>query len=663
MKLRNLQKRSEVFRLSLLLAVTVSSAFLFTACGELEKPKAEEFYSETKPPRSKEFRWTNGQLPKTIDPAKVSAPPETDFVRALYEGLTETDPKTLEAFPGVAKEWTSSADNKVWTFTLRRDAKWSNGKPVTAKDFERSWQRLAELGEEVNHHELLKNIVGMRAAVTKIEKENPETVIPAEADKKPETAGAKNTGESNKPTLTPVGTPPKLSIKSPAEQNSTLVKEPEGEKKEEVRDKPLTRVGAEAIGEFELKVTLIQPDKEFPKLVAHPVFRPVYENGKEFEKNAVNTGIITNGAFSFDSVADDGISLRRSENYWNKAEVKLERVRFVPTKDADSALLAYREGKVDAVTNADFEPLALKLLTPFYDFRRVTHSALNLYEFNRQKPPFNDRRVREALAISIERSKLTADEMDGATKPASKYLPFHEKATQPQLNYNAERAKDLMERAGFENGLDFPIVRLVVNRNNIQQKIARSVAKMWKDELNIDTEIIVKESTEMDAAKRDGDFDVLRSGVVLPTSDETANMLAIFKPTKLEKPAAGKKDSVDDGQPKKEPGILEAAKNPMAEPNRNRPETGETTPLHQSGENVSHRKADELVIDVGGDIYILTEDEALIEVPGIPLYFPTSYSLVKPYVSGFEMNSLDAPSLKDVVIDTNWQPKIARRES
>ncbi|MEZ5345163.1 MAG: peptide ABC transporter substrate-binding protein [Pyrinomonadaceae bacterium] len=657
-----LQRGPIDFRAAVIFASVILLPFVFAGCGELEKPKTEEFYSETKPPRSKEFRWTNGQLPKTIDPAKASAPPETDFVRALYEGLTETDPKTLEAIPGVATEWESSDDYKTWTFTLRRDGRWSNGKRIVAKDFVRSWQRLARLGTDVSHHELLKNIAGMRTAAAVIEKENPESKPAAEVVRKEESPETKKSPESSKPVVSPVGTPPKLKLKPSADGSAVAAKDPSAAAREVVSEKALAEISVKATAEFELTVTLIRPDKEFPKLVAHPVFRPVYDDGEAFEKEAVSKEIVTNGAFDIDTIAEDGITLKRSEKYWNRDNVKLERVRFVPTKDADSALLAYREGKVDAVTNAQFEPLALKLLTPFYDFRRVTHSALNLYEFNRQKPPFNDRRVREALAISIERSKLTADEMDGATKPASKYLPFHERATQPLLNYDSKRAKDLMEKAGFENGLDFPTVRLVVNRNNIQQKIARSVAKMWKDELNIETEIIVKETSEMETAKREGDFDVLRSGVVLPTSDETANMLAIFKPTKLEKPAPGKDAGDVPTRPKSESGILEAAKNPLSDPSRNRSE-GDSDPNVVSQNGSKGPQGDELVIDVGADVYILTEDEALIEVPGIPLYFPTSYSLVKPYVSGFEMNSLDAPSLKDVVIDTTWQPKSAAKES
>jgi hypothetical protein len=75
-------------------------------------------------------------------------------------------------------------------------------------------------------------------------------------------------------------------------------------------------------------------------------------------------------------------------------------------------------------------------------------------------------------------------------------------------------------------------------------------------------------------------------------------------------------------------------------------------------ENNAHSTA-----DVPRSDPTFTEDRALFELRAIPLYFPTSYSLVKPYVRGFEINGLDAPSLRDVMIDSNWQPKTANGES
>ena len=71
---------------------------------------------------------------------------------------------------------------------------------------------------------------------------------------------------------------------------------------------------------------------------------------------------------------------------------------------------------------ADFEPLALKLLAPYGDFRRTKYGALNMYEFNMERPPFNDRRVREALAISIERERSDR-RRNGGFEPAGLELP------------------------------------------------------------------------------------------------------------------------------------------------------------------------------------------------------------------------------------------------
>jgi ABC-type oligopeptide transport system substrate-binding subunit len=91
-------------------------ALFLTACSELEKPKTEPFYAQTVPPQKKEFRWSNGKMPKSFDPALAAAPPETDIVRAVFEGLTDTNPKTLEAIPSVAEKWTASEDFKTWMF-------------------------------------------------------------------------------------------------------------------------------------------------------------------------------------------------------------------------------------------------------------------------------------------------------------------------------------------------------------------------------------------------------------------------------------------------------------------------------------------------------------------------------------------------------------------
>lgn len=585
-------------------------------------------------------------MPKSFDPALASASPETDLVRAVFEGLTDTDPKSLEVVPAIATEWTATENNTVWTFNLRRDAKWSNGKSVTAEDFARSWKRLAEMRDKVSHPALLKNIVGIPS-----EPEIKKEVLPEESPD-----FLLNQLSSKKLSLPKPQTNTNSSIVSPkyeivvTDNTKPLVSEKQKAKTDAA--KTGKEFGVEAIDNYTLKVSLLSPDKDFPKLVAHPMFRPVYGNGKEFETENLNAEIVTNGAFRIVSIGQDGITLDRAEHFWNNEEIKLERVKFVPTENAEKALEAYRAGQIDAVTNAHFEPLAVKLLEPYEDFRNVTHSALNFYEFNRKNAPFNDRRVREALAISIERERLTEGEMEGATKPALSFLPFEKSSV--KLTQDVDKAKNLLTAAGFSDGENFPTVRLVINRNNIQQKIARSVAKMWKDNLNIETEIIVKESNELTDVKQNGEFDVIRRGVVLPTNDETVNMLAIFEP-KIKIGGNAEKE-----EKKTEEIITETFSRTEAQAENEN--LSDANSEKKQDENQSEN-ADLEEGDTQTEKVILTEEAAIIEFHAIPLYFPTSYSLIKPYVQGFEMNTLDAPSLKNVTINNSWQPKKAKSES
>ena len=621
-----------------------------TSCSELEKPATQPFYSQTAPPPKQEFRWSNGRTPKSFDPALASASPETDIVRAVFEGLTDTDPKTLEVIPAIATEWTSAENNKVWTFKLRRNAKWSNGKTVTAEDFVRSWKRLADMQGKISHPNLLKNIVGMP-----VETEIKKKVLPEESpDFLMNQLRGKNTIASNSAINSNSSIiPPKYEIIVTDNLNKPVINKQVSEDsklKNETKVKSKTKVeaklGVEAIDDFTLKVSLVNPDKDFPQLVAHPMMRPIFSNGKEFETEKLNAEIVTNGAFRIVSIGQDGITLDRTENFWNK-EITLERVKFVPTENAEKALEAYRAGTIDALTNVDFEPLAVKLLQPFDDFQRITHSALNFYEFNRKNAPFNDRRVREALAISIVRERLTEGEMEGASKPALSFLPYD--VNDVKLTQNVDKAKNLLTAAGFPGGVDFPKILLVINRNNTQQKIARSVAKMWKENLNIDTEIIVKETNELTEIKQKGDFDLIRRGVVFPTTDENANMITIFEPKiggEDNKPVVEAEDKTTE--------IIAETEEFAANNN-----SANSADLKiQANDNTEPETP-----DASDEKDILTEETAIVELHAIPLYFSTSYSLVKPYVQGFEMNTIDAPSLKNVTIDNDWQPKKTKSES
>lgn len=638
----NLRKNTNKFRkIHKFLCVSVSLWLIvfLTSCNEIQSPKPEPFIGQNAPPPKQEFRWSNGKLPKSFDPARASASPETDIVRALYEGLVDLDAKNLKAVPAIAEKWTSSEDHKIWTFELRQNAKWSNGEQLTAEDFVRSWRRLTELGNKVPQRSLLKNIVGM----------NTEDALPVFADEEiQETEAEAETNNNlwNQKLQLEFNTNTNSSQKvqpEPLKSKTPIVEVEKTPKKVTPKMKNEAKFGVEAVGKFTLKVSLIHPDSDFPLLIAHPVFRPVYGDGKEFDKNELSTKVVTNGAFRLQTIAKDGITLERSQYYWNKDEVKLNLVKFVPTENAEQALAAYRAGEVDVVTNANFQPLAIKLLEPFKnEFHQTTHSALNFYEFNLNEKPFSDYRVREALAISIDRKRLTEDEMDGATEPALSFLPFE--ASEKKLEPDTERAKKLLIEAGFSKGENFPTIKLVVNRNNMQQRIARSVARMWLKNLNLKTEIIVKDQTELEISFQTGDFSLARRGVVLPTNNETSNMLAMFDRKMVVGQAEDKKETADN----KNSNENQILTDKTAESELDFSEA-ESSPSNTNNQAVNLPKK------IEGEV-ILSEEEALEQLPAIPLYFPTSYSLVKPYIQGFELNAFDALSLKDVQINSSWQP-------
>ncbi|KXJ99104.1 MAG: family 5 extracellular solute-binding protein [Acidobacteria bacterium OLB17] len=589
----------------------LAAALLGASCAEIKQPQPDAFISKTNPPLRQTIRWSNGNTPKSFDPAKAAAPPETDVVRAVFEGLTSLDPKTLDVRPAVAKEWTSE-DSLTWTFKLRDDARWTNGKAVTAQDFVDSWKRVAAMTKDAAHAELLANIKGLGAAAAA---KAPETTAEPSAD-----------ARSAAPATT-------AKAVTPQKQDQKGENKTEEARPHEIEKAAATEpAGLEAVSDLELRVTLKRPDPDFPKLVANPVFYPVFGKAAELDAADAQPPAVSNGPFTVISSDKTGVVVERSKTYWNRSAVALDRVEFVPHSSADAALEAYKNGDIDVLTNATFSPLALKLLAPYDDFRQATHSALNLYEVNTNNKVLADRRVREALAISIDRQKIAEGELDGSTSPATRFLPSEKPDADTGLAFDAARAKELLERSGFPDGENFPALKLVVNRNDAQQRIARTAARMWKQNLNINVDVVPVEANEIDAVRAAGDYDLLRRGIVLPTTDELVGMETIFGPEKTAK--------------KPEP----PATGPLSQP---------PTPSPTPAEHLLTEPLSSLPIAKANVAETYTQEAALYELSAIPIYFPRSFALVKPYVTGFELNSLDAVLLTDVKIDPNWQPPSA----
>lgn len=595
-----------------MVALLVCLALANSGCFEGER--GEQFYGKANVPRAQEFRWSDGGLPKIFDPALAAAPPDTDAVRAMFEGLTDYDPRQLKPVSAVAVRWESSPDKRRWTFHLRKNARWSNGDAVTAHDFVRSWRRTLRFGGRAPHVKLMENIDGARALLS--------------------AAGA--------------AAPPPGNTASVGGQAARI---DEAEPVSEDEEKPF---GAAALDDYVLQIYLQRPDENLPELLAHPVFRPVHEvkpeeaaTGEGQPRGDAETSalrVVSNGAFRLSAAAPDGVVLERDKNYWDAGAVALERVRFVAAQDAEQALAAYRMGEVDAVTNASLEPLALKLLIPYKDFHRATYGALTYYAFNTAHAPFDDVRVRRALSLAVDRDRISADTMEGMTKPATRFLPpagdapetkdiergrtvAATKTTPTTPTADADQARRLMAEAGFPGGANFPPIRLLVNRNDQHRQVAQAVARMWQAELGVRAEIIIKEWEEYEAAFAEGEYDVARRGLVMQTIGEEANILEMFE-------SGERVEKVNENL-----GEAVAA-------------TPSVTPLAES----SPSEADGAAELQPPRPVMTTEAQALSELPGMPIYFASSNALVKPYIAGFAPNLLGVYSLKNVRVDTNWKP-------
>jgi ABC-type oligopeptide transport system substrate-binding subunit len=698
--------------------------------GCFEGEGGEQFYGRVAVPRAQEFRWSDGGLPRVFDPARAAAAPDTDAVRALFEGLTDHDPQTLRPVAAVASRWDASEGGRVWTFHLRADARWSNGDRVTAHDFVRSWRRTLRLGESAPHAELLSNLIEKKAPPAGARPSDGEGARPRDGEAQPGAGGESRPNAAARPDAAA-----RANVAARQNESQRRAGE-EGERGESAAETDAEQfaLGVEAVDDLTLRVRLQRPDENFAQLVAHPVFRPVHVSTEEGAASESTGGkqsggelagarrIVSNGPFRLGESGADGVVLERESNYWNASQVALERVRFVGASDAEAALAAYRAGEVDAVTNAKIEPLGLKLLASYKDFRRTTFGAVTYYDVNATRPPFDDPRVRRALALAIDRERLSADTLGGAAEPAEKFLPV-EKGIDESENGNGpthgKPAGGSSAAAGGESagGSGGETAGGEAAPASEYGRDGRRVAGAGGAAGGESGEATGGESGSSSGGDSRGESEDESGGGAAPLRfdpDGARRLLAEagfpggegFPRVRLlvnrneqhrvvAEAVAGMWRAVlgveteillrgwDEYEMLLRTGEFDVARRSlilqtpdeaanvlsMFSPERfdfdAATEVAEALAPEQPGASPSPAQGATRAPDAPPPAplprALYTEAEALREVPAIPVYFATSAALVKPYVRGFDSNLLDAPSLQRVRIDTAWQPP--RRET
>lgn len=384
------------------------------------------------------FNVGNGAEPQDLDPQVVTGVPEHKILMSLFEGLVAEDPKDLHPVPGMAESWDISDDGLVYTFHLRANAKWSNGKSIHAEDYVQSYKRMLTPAFAAEYSYLLWFVVG---------------------------AEDYNKG----------------------------------------RIDDFSQVGFKALDPQTLQVTLKHPTPFLLRIIAgHYVWyavpiEEIVKYGSLTDKSTRWTrpgNMVSNGPFMLKEwKPNQRIVVERNPYYWDAKNVKLDQIRFYPTEDISSEERTFRTGQLDKTNelpNAKIDA-----------YRRDYPEALHIepwlgiyyYRLNVTRPPLDDKRVRKALALAIDRDSLVRNVTRGGQAPAYAVsypgtAGYYPKA---KLTGDLAEAKRLLAEAGFPDGKNWPHVELLYNTSENHRAIAEAIQQMWRTNLGIDIQLTNQE--------------------------------------------------------------------------------------------------------------------------------------------------------------------------
>ncbi|NOH67537.1 ABC transporter substrate-binding protein [Vibrio rotiferianus] len=396
----------------------------------------------------------NGTEVATIDPHKSQGVPESHVIRDLLEGLVNQNADG-DTIPGVAESW-ETPDNKTFTFHLRKDAKWSNGEPVTAQDFVFSWQRAVDPATASPYSWYME--------YTKMK--NAKDIV----------AGKKDKSE--------------LGVK--ATDDHTLVVELDS-----------------AVPYFVMMMG---------HTTTKPVHKATIEKyGDQWTKPEHFVG---NGAYVVDKwVVNERLVLKRNELYWDNDKTILNKVTFLPIENQVSEMNRFLAGEIDFTNELPLEHYKrLKKEHP-ESVSVVGNLCTYYYLFNTKKAPFDDVRVRKAVSYAIDRNIVANAIMGQGQKPAyfltpeitagfEPEMPAYGKMTQKERDAEAAR---LLAEAGY--GKDNPLkFSLLYNTSENHKKVAVALGSMWKKALGVNVTLENQEWKTYLSTKDSGNFEVARAG-------------------------------------------------------------------------------------------------------------------------------------------------------
>ncbi|MDO4436304.1 MAG: peptide ABC transporter substrate-binding protein [Cardiobacteriaceae bacterium] len=380
------------------------------------------------------------------------------------------------------------------------------------------------------------------------------------------------------------------------------------------KEKDVSTLGVKAIDDLTFEVTLENATPYFLSMIAHntayPVPKHVVEkHGKEWTRKE---NIVSNGPFTLtDWVPNSQLTAVKSSHYWDKDNVKLDKVIFIPSEDANSELKRYRADEIDYTNEIPNDQVKWIRENLGAEFKVGPYAGIYYYGFNNAHAPFKDNpKLREALSLAIDRQAIV-EKVTGVGETAAYnivpagfngYTPYIPAYAQEDAKARLERAKALYAEAGYSDKNPLKI-NILYNTSENHKKIAIAIAAMWKQNLGVEATMENKEWKVylQDRREKVPTMHVFRAGWISDYQDPNT-FLELFQ-------ANSEVNDISYNNPEFE-AKLKAA-------------TTET--------------------DAAKRFELLHEAEAIVlnDYALMPIYHYVTKHLVKPYVKGFEPNVMD----------------------
>ena len=401
----------------------------------------------------------NGSEPQGIDPHIVTGVPEHHILISLCEGLTIPNPNPTGSdgyIPGTAESWSISDDGKEYIFKLNKNAKWSNGDPVTADDFVWSWKRIltASLGSQ--YPDMLYYLVGA------YEYHN------GEIDNFDE-VGIKALDSH---TL-------KVNLKNPTP----------------------------------FFIGLLSHYSTWP---VHK--ETVLKHGDIDDRNGEWTrpgNFVCNGPFQLKTwELNNKIVVEKNPHYYDASMVRLNEIHYYPVSNVMTEDRMFRAGQLHLTSSMPTQKCPIYIEEKNPNLKIDPYMGTYFYRINTENETLSDVRVRKALAYSIDRQLLVDKVTQCGQIPAYSFTPPGSNGYQPstEIPYDPVLAKQLLAEAGYSSENPFPKLEILFNTNEGHRKVALAIQQMWQNELGIEVELVNQDWKVYLSREMVGDFQISRAG-------------------------------------------------------------------------------------------------------------------------------------------------------